>query len=129
MASSHTNQCQFYYTLEWPLPRGALEFNAFNHPWAYQACYVFPPPELVPLVQPKFLAEHVTGQFRLILVTPCWMRASWLPTLLHMLEEISAQCPILKDFVMDVLVGWVFNSLQLLYLNPLDAQRCVYVLH
>ena len=39
---SHTNHCQHYYTLESPLPLGALVINAFNHPWAYHACHVSP---------------------------------------------------------------------------------------
>ena len=37
----------------------------------------------------KFLAEHVKGQLRcLILVAPCWMEAPWLPTVLNMLADI-----------------------------------------
>ena len=35
-----------------------------------------PPLALVPLVLSKFLAEHVKGQCRhLILMAPCWMEA------------------------------------------------------
>ena len=37
---------------------------------------MFPPPALVPLVLSKFLAEHVKGQLRqLILVALCWIEA------------------------------------------------------
>ena len=43
LASSHTNQCQYYYTLENPLPFGGLGLNAFNHSWTYQVSYVFHP--------------------------------------------------------------------------------------
>ena len=76
LASSHTTQCHCYYTLEMVLPLGVLWLNAFNHPWKYQVGYVFPPSALVPLVPSKFLEEHVTDQFRLlILVAPCWMHA------------------------------------------------------
>ena len=72
LASSSTNQCQLCYTLEITLPMGAFGLNALNHPWVYQVSYVFPPPALISLVLSKFLAEHVTGQFRLlILLTPC----------------------------------------------------------
>ena len=72
LASSHSTQCQHYYTLESPLPLGALGLNAFNHPWTFQVSYMFPP-TLVPLVLSKFLAGHVKGQLRhLILVAPCW---------------------------------------------------------
>ena len=69
LASSHYTQCLNYYTLESPLPLGALGLNAFNHPWMFQASYTFPAPVLISLVLSQFLAEHVKGQLRwLILV-------------------------------------------------------------
>ena len=64
LASSHSTQCQHYYTLESPLPLGALGLSAFNHLWPFQVGYMFPPPALVPLLLPKFMAEHVKGQLR-----------------------------------------------------------------
>ena len=80
LASSCSTQCQLYYTLESPLPLGALGLNAFNHLWMFQVVYMFPPPTLVPLVLSRFLAEHVKGQLRqLILVVPCWMEGSLAP--------------------------------------------------
>ena len=76
LASSRSTQCQHYFTLETPLPLGALGLNVFSHPWNFQVSYVFPPLALVPLVLSKFLAEHVNGQLRhLLLVAPCWMEA------------------------------------------------------
>ena len=37
----------------------------------------FLPPALVPLGLSKFLEDHITGQFRfLILVSPCWMETT-----------------------------------------------------
>ena len=64
----------------------------------------FPPSILVLLVLSKFLAEHVIGQFRLlILVAPCGMEAPWLPTVLNMLEDILYWCPIINSLIMDVL--------------------------
>ena len=118
LASSHSTHCQHYFTLETQLPLGALGLNAFSHPWKFQISYVFPPPALVPLVLSKFLAEHVNGQLRhLILVAPCWMEAPWLPTALSMLADIPRQCPIIKDLVMDVLVGWVLKGLRYLHLT------------
>ena len=76
LASSRSTQCQHYFTLETPLPVGALGLNAFSHPWNFQVSYVFPPPVLVPLVLSKFLVEHVNGQLRhLLLVAPYWMEA------------------------------------------------------
>ena len=118
LASSHSTQIQHYYTLESPLPLGALGLNPFNHPWMFQVSYMFPPPALVPLVLSKFLAEHVKSQLRwLILVVPCWMEAPWLPTVLNMLADIPQQCPIIRDLIMDVLVGQVLKGLPYLHLN------------
>ena len=118
MASSHSTQCQHYFTLETPLPLGALELNAFSHPWKFQVSYVFPPLALVPLVLSKFLAEHVNGQLRhLLLVAPCWMEAPWLPTVLNMLADVPWQCPHVKDLIVDVLVGQAFKGLQYLHLT------------
>ena len=76
LASSDTHQCQHYYTLENPLLVEALGVNAFNCPLTSQVSYVFPP-ALVSQVLLRFLTEHITGEFRLlILVVPCWMETS-----------------------------------------------------
>ena len=118
LASSCSTQYQHFFTLETPLPLGALGLNAFSHPWTLKVSYVFTPPALVPLVLAKFLAEHVNGQLsHLILVAPCWMEAPWLPTVLNMLSDIPWQCCIVKDLIVDVLVGQVLKGLQYLHLT------------
>ena len=62
-------------------------------------------PGLVPLVLCTYVAEHVTGQFRLlILVEPCWMEGSWLLTVVNMLKDIPYFCPIIRN-VQNVSVG------------------------
>ena len=127
LASSCSTQCQHYFTLETPLPLGALGLNAFSHPWTFQVSYVFPPPALVPLVLSKFLAEHVSGQLRhLILVAPCWMEAPWLPTILNMLADVPQQCPIVKDLVMDVSVGQALKGLRYLHLTLWQLSNMCY---
>ena len=69
-----------------------------------------------PLVLSRFLAGHVTGQFRLlVLLAPCWMEAPWLPTLLGKLVDITHQCPILKDLILDALIGQVLMGLKSLH--------------
>ena len=79
---------------------------------------MLPPLALVPLVLSKFLAEHVSGQFRhLILVAPCWMEAPWLSTILSMLADVPQQCPIIKDLIMDVSVGQGLKGLRYLHLT------------
>ena len=78
LTSSHTNHCQHFYPLGNPLPLAASRFNTFNYPWTCQVSYASFPSTLVPLVQSKFLVEHVTGQStHLILVVPFWLEASW----------------------------------------------------
>ena len=64
LASSHSTQCQHYYTLESPLPLGSLRLNALNHPWMFHVSYMFSP-ALIPLVLSKFLTEHVKGQLKM----------------------------------------------------------------
>ena len=116
LASSHSTQCQHYYTMESPIPVGARGLNTFNHSWMFEVSCVFPPPALVPLVLSKCLVEHVKGQVRhLILVTPCWMEAPWLPTVLNMLADIPQPCTIIKDVILDVLVDQVLKGLPYLH--------------
>ena len=118
LVPSHSTQCQNYYTLQSPLPLGALGLNAFNHLWLFQVGYMFPLPALVPLILSKFLAEHVKGQLRqLILMAPCWMEAPWLPSVLNLLGDIPRWCPIIKDLILDVSVGQVLKGLPYLHLT------------
>ena len=127
LASSHSTQCQHYFTLETALPLGALGLNTFSHPWTFQVSYVFLPQAVVPLVLSKFLAEHVNGQLRhLILVAPCWMEASWLPTVLNKLADVPWQCPIIKDLVVDVSVGQALKGLQYLHLTLWQLSNMCY---
>ena len=117
LASSHSTQCQHYYTLETPLPLGALGLNAFSHPWTFKVSFVFPP-ALVPLVLSKFLAEHVSGQLRhLILVVPCWMEAPCLLAILNMLADIPWWCPIIKILIVDASVSQVLKGLWYVHLT------------
>ena len=128
LASSHSTQCQHYFTLETPLPLGALGLNAFSHPWTFQVSYVFPPPALVPLVLSKFLAEHVNGQLRwLILVAPCWMEAPWLATILNMLVDVpQAVSHCKRSCHVNVSVGQALKGLQYLHLNLWQLSNMCY---
>ena len=70
--------------------RQLCKLNPIYHLWKFEVRYVLPPAPLVLLGMSMFLVEHVTGQFRfLILIAPCWMEDTWLPILLNMFEEIS----------------------------------------
>ena len=103
LASSHTNQFQHYHILEKPPHLGTFGVTTFNHPWTYQVSYVSPSPAIVPLVLSNFLAEQVTGHFRLTLVAPCLVEVPLLSRILNMLENIPHWCPILNNPIMDVL--------------------------
>ena len=61
----------------------------------------------------------------LILVTPCWMEAPWLPAVLNMLADDPRQCPIIKDLIMDVLESQEVKGLLCLCLTLLAAEQCV----
>ena len=74
-------------------------------PMTYQMSHVFSHPPLVPLVLSKFLAECVKGQFGLIIVTPCWMEAPWLPTVLNMFADVPHWHLITKDLTADIMVS------------------------
>ena len=69
------------------------------------------------LILCKFLVEHVTGQLKLlVLVVPCWMGVS-LSSHSPQCIQCSLQCSIVKNIVLDVLVGWVLKDLTLLHLT------------
>ena len=81
LASSYTNQCQHYYTLENPSPTVALGLYTFNQPWKFQVNCVFFCTSSSSSVQ--VLEEQLNIQSRLpILGVMCWMEAPWLPTVL-----------------------------------------------
>ena len=46
--------------------------KAFKHPWLFQVSYIFPSLVLVPVVLAKFLAEHVTDEFKLLILNIPW---------------------------------------------------------
>ena len=69
----------------------------------YQVSCVLPT-TLVPLVLSKFLVEHITSQYRLLILgAPCKMEAPWLPPVSIILEDIFYHFPTVKDFVRDIL--------------------------
>ena len=115
LASSFASQCQHYYGLENPLTLWAMVLNAFNHTWTCHVSYVFPSTPLVLRVLSKFLEEHITGQFRLlILVALCCREAPWLSTFFGILEDIPHSCHH-KNVIMDVSVDQVVKGLPLLH--------------
>ena len=79
-----------------PTTSGTLQVECFQPPLDTlgELCFLLFP--LLHLVLSKFLVEHVTGQFTLlILVTPWQMEAPCLPTVLSILEDTPHQCPII----------------------------------
>ena len=78
---------------------------------------MFPPPALIPLVLSMFLAEHVKGQIKLLILITCWMEAPWLSTVLNMLADAPQWCPIIKNLITGVSVGQMLKGLQYLHLT------------
>ena len=121
LASSCTNQCQLYNTLEILLPQGYLGLNAFNHPWTYLVSYVFPPPALVSLILSKFPVEHVTGLFRLLTL---WHLVGW--RILGFPQFLACWKTFLIDVPSSKMLSWLGAQVSaIIALNPLAAQRCV----
>ena len=126
LASTHNNQYQCYYTFECPLPLGTFGLNAFNHPWTCQVSYVLPSQSLAHMVLFMFLAENVTGQFRLpILVTPCWMEAPLLHTALNIFGRHSSSVSYHQWPCHGCLRQWGAQWPESTAFKPLAAQRCV----
>ena len=53
----------------------------------------------------------------MILVTPCWMEAPWLPTVLNMLADFPWCCTIVKYLITDVSVLHMLKGLPYLHLT------------
>ena len=104
-------------------PLGTLGVNAFNHLWKFQVSYVFPPPALSPLVLSKFLVEHVTSQFRpVILVVPCWRESSLSA---HHVGRCSSSVSHCKGYHHSYFSRPGDQGSTIDAFNPLAAQRCL----
>ena len=87
---------------------------------------MFPPAALVPLVLPKFLIEHVTSQFRLlILVATCWMEAARFPTCSQHIGMYSSSVSHHSRPHHRCLSQLSSQESEIPAFNPLAAQRCV----
>ena len=105
---------------------GALGLNAFSHLWTFWVSFVFPPPALVPLVLSKFLAEHVNGKLRhLILMAPCWMEAPWHPHSSQHVGRCSLAVPHHKRSRHGCFGRPGSQRSAISTFNPLAAQQCV----
>ena len=72
-------------------------WKLFNLLCYFQVSYAFPPPVLVPSAPLTFLAEHVTGQYTLLVLAAfCWMESPWLPNVLGISEDILHLCAMVK---------------------------------
>ena len=59
-------------------------------------------------------------------MTPCWMEVPWLSTVLNMLADVPQWCSIIKDLIIDVLVGQVLKGLQYLHLTLWQLSNVCY---
>ena len=117
LASSHTNQCQHYYIFDNLLYLGTLGLNTLIHPWKNWVSYVFVS-HVVHLVLSRFLADHNTGLFRLVIfIVPCYMQAPWLFPVLNLYSRHSFWCPVIRDHVRDVLINQLLRGVSSLHLT------------
>ena len=111
--------------IPWKVPYlWRLRLKAFNHLWTYQVSFMYPS-ALVSLILSIFLAEHVAGQFRhVILVVSWWMEASWLHTILNMLADFSlvSNC---KGACYGCFNQPGAQGYSIVAFNPLAVQRCL----
>ena len=87
--------------------------NALNQTWAFNLMYAFPPPQIIPLI----LARMKECKGTLILVTPFWSRAAWLPELLQMSVLAPLRLPPHQSTERDLTTGRNLPSLQKLKLT------------
>ena len=89
-ASADTKQVHQYYTIDRHDPE-ALGTDAMHQQWDFnhQLLYAFPSPMLVPLV---LVREH-QFQATMILITPWWPRALWLPELMTLSIRLPRRLP------------------------------------
>ena len=78
-ASRRSVQVKTYFSLDRRDNHSAGR-NALNQSWTFKHMYAFPPPQIVPLI----LGRMRECKGTLILVTPFWSKAAWLPELLQM---------------------------------------------
>ena len=98
-ASAQTRQVRRYFSADLR-DRTALGIDAFLQSWEDlgSPLYAFPPPMLIPLV----LARVHQLSAQMILITPWWPRAPWLPELMTMSVCIPYRLPIHQTSVIDV---------------------------
>ena len=109
LASSHTNLCQHYYTMgntstsSKPWGWMLLSILGTSAQLQFSCCF-----SSISFVQ---VSSWTCGRSVQIFTSTCtcWIEASWLPTLLGMLEDIPGYFTMVKSFVSDVSGNWVLR--------------------
>ena len=93
-----------------PLPLRAMGLNTFKHPWTGQVSYVFSLPSLVPLVLSMLLAEHGTNSIQTSKSNCTFLDGCSLAS--HSSQHVvkTCRCPIIRNLVKVLSVGWVFKG-------------------
>ena len=113
-ASARTKQVRQYFTTDRHDHR-ALGTDALHHKWEFRGSllYAFPPPMLIPLV----LARIHQYKTVMIIVTPWWPHAPWLPELIRLSVRLLYRLP--DESIQDVthnkklsikMLAWLISS-------------------
>ena len=78
----------------------SLGTDALHHDWDFQSklLYAFLPPNLIPLVVGR--VHHIKSQ--MILITPWWPRAPWLPELIELSVRLPHRLPECRDTILNL---------------------------
>ena len=111
-ASRRSAQVKTYFSLD-RRDNHSTGTNALNQSWTFKHIYAFPLPQIIPLI----LGRMRECKGTLILVTPFWSRAAWLPELLQMAVRAPFRLPQHPSTVRDLSTGRPLPSLQKLKLT------------
>ena len=99
-ASRRSAQVKTYFSLD-RRDNHSAGTNALNQSWTFKHMYASPPPQIIPLI----LGRMRECKGTLILVTPFWSRAVWLPELLQMAVRAPFRLPQHPSTVRDLSTG------------------------
>ena len=111
-ASRRSVQVKTYFSLD-RRDNHSAGTNVLHQSWTFKHMYAFPPPQIIPLI----LGRMRECKGTLILVTPFWSRAAWLPELLQMAVRAPFRLPQHPSTVRDPSTGRPLPSLQRLKLT------------
>ena len=116
MASSYTNQCQHYYTLQNPLPLGGLWVEYFQPSLGISGKLSLSFPCISSYTSVQVYGGICHSLIHTFDSSGTMLDGSFLASHnFNMLEDIPQCCSFVKDLIVDVSVGQVLKDLQYLH--------------